>query len=367
MMLQYADNIKNCGVQLMWNNHLSGKLSWLTAPVIQGGMGIGISMGGLAGAVAAEGGMGVISTANIGFREPDFWTNPYEANDRALRREIRKAREISGGRGLLAINAMVVTTNYGDVIRTACEEGIDAIISGAGVPLSLPEHVKDFDVMIAPIVSSGKSARVLMGAWKKRYDRRPDFIVVEGCEAGGHLGFTREEAERGTAKSLDHILSDVLAVAGGPGTEDSIPVFCAGGVFDREDLVRLLNAGAAGVQMATRFIAAEECDASEGFKEALLRAAAEDVTILRSPVGMPGRGLSSPLVQKVAAGDRILPKKCIGCIATCKPAETPYCINQALINAFYGDFENGLFFCGSSVGRINHKTTVHELMEELKL
>lgn len=344
----------------MWINNLPGKLSRLTTPVIQGGMGIGISMGGLAGAVAAEGGMGVISTANIGFREEDFWKNPLEANIRALRREIRKAREIAGGRGLIAVNAMVVTKQYAEMVRTACEEGIDAIISGAGVPLALPEHTKGFDVMIAPIVSSAKSARVLMNAWLKRHNRKPDFLVIEGCEAGGHLGFSREEAEQGSAKPLSEILADVLTVAGG------LPVFVAGGVYTRNDIEMMLDAGAAGVQMATRFMVTEECDASEGFKETMLRAKSTDVRILRSPVGMPGRGLSTPLTETVAAGGRIPPKRCMNCIVTCNPAETPYCISQALIDAFYGKYETGLFFCGSSVGRVSEKTTVHQLMEELR-
>lgn len=354
----------------VWKERLTGRLTKLETPIIQGGMGIGISMGRLAGAVAAEGGMGVISTANIGFREPDFWQNPLKANIRALRAEIRKAREIARGRGLIAINAMVVTRQYAEMVKTACEEGIDAIISGAGVPLSLPEHTKGFDVMIAPIVSSGKSARVLMNAWLKRHGRRPDFLVVEGCEAGGHLGFTREEAESGTAKSLEEILQDVLAVAKGQGTDDTepdIPVFCAGGVYDRKDLLRMIDAGAAGVQMATRFMVTEECDASEDFKEMMVQAQADDVMILRSPVGMPGRGLRSPLTEMVAAGGRKKPERCMSCIVTCNPAETPYCISRALMDAFHGDRENGLFFCGSSVGRVQHKTTVHELMEELKL
>ncbi|MBQ8563887.1 MAG: nitronate monooxygenase [Firmicutes bacterium] len=358
----------------MWINHLPGKLGRMKVPIIQGGMGIGISMGNLAGAVAAEGGMGVISTANIGFREPDFWQNPMEANVRALRTEIRKAREIAGGRGLIAVNTMVVTRQYEEMVRTACEEGIDAIISGAGVPLALPEHTKDFDVMIAPIVSSGKSARVLMNAWQKRHNRKPDFIVIEGCKAGGHLGFSREEAEAGTAKPLKEILAEVLQMMAAAAEQDgtsavgrSIPVFVAGCIYDRQDLQDMLNAGAAGVQMATRFMVTEECDASEGFKNIMVQAKPEDVTILKSPVGMPGRGLATPLTETVAEGGRFKPQRCIRCIVTCNPAETPYCISRALIDAFHGDCERGLFFCGSNVGRITKQTTVHELMEELKL
>ena len=254
------------------------------------------------------------------------------------------------------------------MVRTACEEGIDAIISGAGVPLGLPELTKDFDVMIAPIVSSAKSARVLLNAWQKRHGRRPDFMVIEGCEAGGHLGFSHEEAETGTAKPLNEILEEVLEITGKPAdTEKCIPVFCAGGVYDRQDLVNLLDSGASGVQLATRFMVTEECDASEGFKEQMLQASSEDVMILKSPVGMPGRGLRTALTETVAAGGRVRPKRCIRCIVTCNPAETPYCISQALMDAFHGNTDTGLFFCGSSVGRITEKLTVHQLMEELKI
>ncbi len=338
-------------------------LGQLTVPLIQGGMGIGISMGSLAGAVAREGGMGVISTANIGFQEEDFWENPREANRRALIKEIRKAKEIAQGKGLLAINAMVVTTNYAQAIKTACEEGIDAIISGAGVPMSLPEHIKGFDVLIAPMVSSGKAAKTICNVWSKRFQRLPDFIVIEGSKAGGHLGFSQDEAEKGTAKPLIDILKEVKDSVSG--FISSMPIYVAGGIFEKADIKKMLDAGAAGIQMATRFIATKECDASQRFKDILINAKAEDAHILKSPVGMPGRGLSTPLVEKVKGGERVAPKRCIDCIVTCNPATTPYCINQALIDAFYGKYESGLFFCGSNVGRVNEMTDVAALVEEL--
>ncbi len=342
-------------------NEILGKM---TVPLIQGGMGIGLSMGSLAGAVAKAGGMGVVSTANIGFREEDVWTDPQEAHERALRKEIRRAKEIAGGAGMVAINAMVVTTNYARAIKAACEEGIDAIISGAGVPLALPDYVKDFkDVLIAPIVSSGKSARTICNVWKKRYERLPDFIVIEGSEAGGHLGFSREEAENGTAKPLIEILAEVREAVSAFAT--NIPIFVAGSVFDKEEIRRMLDAGAAGVQMATRFIATKECDATDELKQIICDSKPEDVVITQSPVGMPGRALCTPLIERVKAGDRVPPKKCIRCISTCNPAETPYCINQALIDAFYGKYDTGLFFCGANVGKVNEVTDVATLVEEL--
>lgn len=334
-------------------------LDKLTVPVIQGGMGVGISMGNLAGAVAREGGMGVISTANIGFREADFWSDPSAANHRALAAEIEKARQISGGNGLIAINAMVATSNYGEMVRYACECGIDAVISGAGLPLELPELTKDYDVLIAPIVSGSKAAKMMNKVWMQRHGRRPDFFVVEGSQAGGHLGFAQEELETDSAKPLDVLVAEVVKEAG------DIPVFAAGSVFDGTDMTKVKASGASGVQIGTRFIATEECDASQKYKDMILAAKAEDVMILKSPVGMPGRGLRTALTQKVADGGKVQPEKCIGCIKMCNPIETPYCISRALIEGFFGNEEEGLFFCGSNVGRINEMTTVAALMKEL--
>lgn len=337
----------------------SDKLSRLKVPVIQGGMGIGISLGGLAGAVASCGGMGVISTANIGFREPDFYENTDEADRRSLIREIRKAKEIAKGRGLIAINAMVATTRYDLMIKTACEEGIDAIISGAGLPLRLPELTKGFDVLIAPVVSSGRAAKTLLGIWQKRHGRKADFVVVEGSQAGGHLAFDRQEVEEGRADPLPELVRQVAQQCA------DTPVFAAGSVFDRSDMAACKAAGAQGVQIATRFIACRECDAEQGFKDVILEAEKDDMMILKSPVGMPGRGLATPLMKAVADGKRFPPKRCVRCIHTCNPAETPYCINQALIAACEGNYEEGLFFCGGNVGRVSEMTTAAELMEEL--
>lgn len=336
-----------------------GTLAKLKYPLIQGGMGIGISMGGLAGAVAGEGAMGVISTANIGFTEDDFWENPDGAAERSLRREIRKAREIAGGKGLLAINAMVVTNNYRRMVETAAEEGIDAVISGAGLPLDLPGILGDSHVLAAPIVSSAKAARTITNLWDKRFGRKPDFIVAEGSMAGGHLGFSEEELMGGTCQPLAEIVADIKRLL------PEIRLFAGGSVFDRDDIEKIMKAGADGVQIATRFIATEECDASDGYKQTIIDAAEDDVMILKSPVGMPGRSLRTPLTEKTAKGLRVPPQKCINCIRTCEPKTTPYCINKALIEAYKGNYEEGLFFCGGNVGRVNEMTTVRKLIEEL--
>ncbi|MDY2959204.1 MAG: nitronate monooxygenase family protein [Hornefia sp.] len=330
----------------------------MSVPIIQGGMGVGISMGNLAGAVAAEGGMGVISTANIGFREKDFWTNTHEANCRALEKEISKAREIAEGKGMIAINAMVATKNFAEMVRLAVKSGIDAVVSGAGLPLNLPDLVGE-KTLIAPIVSSKRAASLLIKTWKNKHGRIPSFIVVEGSKAGGHLGFKKEELLEGKEEELEDIISRVVSVSEG------IPVFGAGGVFNSEDIGGIKDRGAVGAQIATRFIATKECDATQGYKDRILSAKEEDVKIIASPVGMPGRALNSPLIQKMERTSQIPPKRCIDCIVTCNPGTTPYCINAALISGFYGDWEKGLFFAGSNVGRINEMTTVKDLIKEL--
>lgn len=331
----------------------------LKYPLIQGGMGVGISMGGLAGAVAREGGMGVISTANIGFREDDFWTNPREANKRALVKEIQKAREISLGKGMIAINAMVATSNYDEAVKTACEAGIDAVISGAGLPVNLPALAEGYDCLIAPIVSGKKAAKVLARLWKKHNDRAFDFVVVEGNGAGGHLGFSEEEVLSEEPKSIFELATEVKEEVG------EIPVFCAGSVFDRQDLEKAKKAGASGVQMGTRFIATHECDASEGFKDVILEAKSEDLAVFKSPVGMPARGIKTPLIENVLEGNYKKPEKCIRCIKTCDPANTPYCITKALIDAYYGKKETGLFFAGSNVEKVTEITGVSHIFGEL--
>ena len=339
----------------------------LTVPILQGGMGVGVSLGGLAGAVAACGGMGCISTADTGYREPDFEKDPVSANRRALAAEIAKAKKIAGGAGIVAINAMVATQNYADAVKTAVEAGVDAIVSGAGLPLELPGLVGKADVALAPIVSSGRAAKLILRRWAKAFDRTADFVVIEGCKAGGHLGFAEEDLLAGKCQTLDEILPEVLAEVK-PFEEQfgrAIPVFVAGGVYTGEDMAHYMKQGAAGVQIATRFIPTYECDASQAYKDVLLNASAEDVRIIHSPVGMPGRALNTPLVQKLSEGMRFPPKRCARCLKGCNPAQVPYCITHALIEAVKGNVEEGLFFCGANVGRLDKMRSVRALMDEL--
>ncbi|MGL4284372.1 MAG: NAD(P)H-dependent flavin oxidoreductase [Eubacterium aggregans] len=331
----------------------------LELPLIQGGMGIGISLGGLAGDVAACGAMGCISTAVTGFSEPDFAKNPQEANLRSLTWEIRRAKAISGGRGLVAINAMVATTQYDEVVPTAIAAGVDAIISGAGLPSALPA--------LAPIVSGGRAAKVIWRLWDRHHGVIPDFVVLEGPMAGGHLGFTPKVLETDPLPRLDALLKEVqdalLPFEQQYGL--AIPVFVAGGVYDGEDIAHYTKLGAAGAQIGTRFIATDECDASPIFKEMMVSAKAEDIVLIKSPVGMPSRALNTPLIQGLAQDKCFRPRFCTNCLTPCNPAETHYCISAALIAAARGNVAEGLFFCGSNAHRISEIVPVAQLIDEL--
>lgn len=329
-------------------------------PIIQGGMGVGVSLGNLAGHVAKCGAIGIVSSVNAGYREKDFEKNPKEANLRALGQEIKKAKEIASGKGLVGVNIMAAVTNYEETVKAAVKAGADVIISGAGLPLKLPEFLKGSDTLCAPIVSSARAAQVLLRHYKKRYHKKPDFFVLEGHKAGGHLGFSAEELLGNKAKSNDEILDELLEVA------EDVPVFVAGGVFDGNDMAHFVKKGAAGVQIGTRFIATEECDATKGYKDAIISAKEEDLKIIVSPVGMPARAINSPLLQRLKEGKKFRAVRCNNCLTACKKNdETPYCISRALIEAVKGNWEDGLFFTGANAGRINRMYSVKELITEI--
>lgn len=333
-------------------------------PIIQGGMGIGVSKSRLAAAVANEGGVGVISAAQIGYLESDFSSNPLEANKRALRREIQKARQ-NAPNGILGVNLMVAMKNYAEFVKIVVEERVDMIISGAGLPLNLPELVKDSKISLVPIVSSLRAARIIMRSWKKEYDVEPDAIIVEGPEAGGHLGFKFDELCNNTAKKLKDIVSDLKIYL--DTVKSKIPVIAAGGLLTAKDISEVINSGASGVQIGTRFVVTEECDASEKFKEAYIKSKAEDIKIMMSPVGLPGRAINNAFLKKAEALGHIHVKKCYNCIHKCNPAETPFCITEALVNAVVGNLDEGLIFVGSGAYYVDHISTVKEVMDELKV
>ena len=335
-------------------------------PIIQGGMGVGVSMHKLAGNVSKEGGIGIISTADIGYQEEDFAKNPMQANLRAIGKEIKKAGEIAGEDKILGVNIMVALKNYADIVKECVKQKIDLIISGAGIPKELPEYVKGSNTKIAPIVSSLRCCELIVKHWIKKYDYVPDMIVIEGPEAGGHLGFKREELEEDVKPKLENITSEVVDYIKGVEKETgkNIPVIAAGGIWDSKDIKRFLDLGASGVQMATRFVATNECDASIEFKEAYVKAKSEDVKIIKSPVGMPGRAINNSFIKRVET-EKCKIDKCYNCIKTCNVANTPYCITKALVNAVKGNIKEALIFCGSNVDKVKEIVSVHDLIQEL--
>lgn len=348
-------------------NIKSLKIGNLTAklPIIQGGMGVGISLNNLASAVANEGGIGVISAAAIGMREPDFATNYLEANIRALRNEIKKAREKT--KGILGVNVMVALSNFADMVKAAIDEGIDIIFSGAGLPLNMPKFLNETkNTKLVPIVSSGRAASIIAKRWLEKYNYAPDAVVVEGPMAGGHLGFSQEQISDADY-SLEKIVKDVIVEIKPYEAKSgkSIPVIAAGGIFTGEDIYKFLKLGASGVQMATRFVTTNECDASIDFKNAYINCKKEDISIIKSPVGMPGRAITNEFLTDVKAGKR-KPYKCLyHCITSCDYKESPYCIARALINAQKGDLKNGFAFAGANAYRTKEITSVKELIQSL--
>ena len=337
-----------------------------SVPVIQGGMGVGISLSGLAGAVAAEGGVGIISTAQIGYREPDFDEHPIEANLRAIAKEIKLAKEIGHG-GIVGVNIMVATRDYDRYVKAAIEGGADLIISGAGLPVNLPQLAAGSSVKLAPIVSSVKSTEVILKYWQRKYDRLPDLVVIEGPRAGGHLGFRMEELQEIDDAAYDEEIKRIIGCVQtyAKAKEKEIPVVVAGGVYERADMEHYMALGAAGVQMATRFVTTYECDAADAYKQAYIDAKKEDIVIVKSPVGMPGRAILNPFMALAAKG-AIPHGKCHLCISTCKPAQTPYCITEALVNAAVGNIDKALLFCGSNAYRAQKLEHVKDIMDEFR-
>ncbi len=333
-------------------------------PIIQGGMGVGVSLSNLAGNVAKYGAIGVISAAHPGYLEKDFENNTLQANIRALKKHIRKAKEISNN-GIIGVNIMVAMKNYKELVEATIEGGADLIISGAGLPLKLPEYTKNSEIKILPIVSSSKATKLILSYWKKHYNKIADGIIVEGPEAGGHLGFKADSIEDDINKFESNV-KDILETVKKLEIEYSkeIPVIVAGGVFDSNDIKRYMELGANGVQIGSRFVATYECDVDIKFKEAYLNCNKSDIKIVKSPVGMPGRAINNNFLRKINNESNKI-SKCYNCLVPCNPSTTPYCISEALINAARGNIDNGLIFCGANAYRINKMMSVKELLDEL--
>lgn len=339
-------------------------------PVIQGGMGVGISLSGLASAVANEGGVGVISSAGLGLIYRKLSDNYAQASILGLKEELRKAREKT--RGIIGVNVMVAMTNFADMVKTSIAEKADVIFSGAGLPLNLPSFLqKGSTTKLVPIVSSSRAIRVICEKWKANYDYLPDAVVVEGPKAGGHLGYNETQLDD-TNYSLEHILPEVVDVVGEFESKynKQIPVIAAGGIYTGEDICRMMELGAAGVQLGSRFVTTKECDASVEFKQRYIHAKEGDIEIIKSPVGMPGRAIHNDFIQMVKEG-KTHPKKCsFHCIKTCDGEKSPYCIMLALFNAFRGNFNKGYAFAGTNAFRaekiMSVKETISSLMQEFK-
>lgn len=332
-------------------------------PIVQGGMGVGVSLSSLAGAVAAHGGVGTISGIHPGYREPDFREDPFRANLRAIGKELARAKEIAPN-GIIGFNFMTVMRHYEDYVREAIAAGTDFIVSGAGLPVTLAKIAADSDVRILPIVSSARALRLIVKNWL-RCDRLPDAVVVEGPLAGGHLGFKYSDMKNGTFPSLEECLAEVLVYVKEleEAHDVTIPVIAGGGVRTHGDVKRLLALGASGVQVGTRFVGTAECDAAPSFKQAYLNSRTEDIQIIESPVGLAARAIQTPFLQRAETEGRIPVQKCYQCMGHCKAAETKYCISQALIDAVSG--REGLVFCGAHADELRELTTVEQVMKEL--
>ncbi|MFB6275540.1 MAG: NAD(P)H-dependent flavin oxidoreductase [Halothece sp.] len=342
-------------------------------PIIQGGMGIRISGARLASAVANTGGIGIISAVALGFNSPYFDPKQrgkrdiFEANRLALIDELQEARRLSPD-GIIGINTMVAGQDHGTLARTAAENGANVIIAGAGLPLQLPAYTRDHpEVALIPIISSTRAAKLICRKWQRQHGRLPDAFVVENPNlAGGHLGAKQEEL--GTSSlNTEQVIPELVAYLRDE-LQVEIPVIAAGGIWDRADIDRALNLGASGVQIGTRFITTDECDADIKYKEFHRDANPEDVVIVPSPVGLPGRALNNSFAQKARNDSQDLDKRCFGSclqVCSCRDRREKYCIARALDKAARGDVENGLIFAGSNAGRANQIIPVAELMAEL--
>ncbi len=338
-------------------------------PIIQGGMGIGISLSGLASSVANQGGIGVIAAAGIGMHESDFNKNFNEANKRALAKEIRKARSLTDG--VLGVNIMLAHSDFDELASIAIDEGIDLILVGAGLALKNPVY-KKFNTLesvhtkVVPVVSSLRAMRIIFEYWHRNYEYVPDAIVVEGPLAGGHLGFKKEQILN-PEFALEKILKDIVIEVNKYSDmyQKDIPIIAAGGIYTGKDIYNMFQLGASGVQMATRFVATHECDASKKFKEMYLACKKEDIVIIQSPLGLPGRAINNVFLEEVANGHKkpfICPWKCL---VPCDYTKVPYCIASALTNAKKGHLNDGFTFAGANAYRIDKIISVKELIDSL--
>lgn len=343
--------------------------------LIQGGMGVGISRNDLASAVANCGGLGVIASVGLSLTPNDYTGNFHDINKLILRDEIRTARQKTNG--VIGVNIMRALTDYQGLVETSVEEGIDLIIVGAGISRDLPRLVQDESIGIVPVVSGARYAKLISKMWMRGSNGRPpDAIIVEGPKAGGHLGFDYMDLITDKVSTLDEIITEVVEFANDKNVFDTpVPVVAAGGVYSGKDIAHYHKLGAAGVQMATRFVTTRECDAPDEFKQKYLDSNEDDLKIVFSPVGMPGRIIvAGSFAQQVIKNEDIDVNCKYNCLDPCDPETVPYCIADALTNAYAGDFEKGFAFAGANAYRCTPETclddsgkfiSVNTLMERL--
>lgn len=337
----------------------------INPPIIQGGMGVKVSTSSLASAVSNEGGLGVIASVGLPDENSAAELGYEKASEIALQKEIRKARLLT--KNPIGVNIMVALSNYRNLVNVCVKEGVDIIISGAGIPAKLPVYCKNSKVKLIPIVSSAKVAEFICTNWLKRYNQLPDAFIVEGPLAGGHLGFSFEELNNLENLSLENILLDVIGIVKKfENLNYKISIIAAGGIFDGEDIARFLKLGAKGVQMATRFVCTKECDVSEKYKEAYLNCKKEDIVIIPSPVGMPGRVIKNKFIEKILNGGKADFNCPYKCLKTCDPENVSYCIAKALNNAAEGNMDEGFAMCGANAYKINEMISVKELINKLE-
>jgi nitronate monooxygenase len=330
-------------------------------PIIQGGMGVRVSRANLASAVASRGCVGVIAATGLGLFENHPRRDFEQVNRIALRDEIRKTRRLTNG--IIGVNILVALSDYESLVRTAVAEDIDVIICGAGLPLDLPSYLNGKDIKLIPVVSSLRALKVICKKWARHFNRLPDAVIVEGAKAGGHLGYSYDSLLEDTSPSLEKTIAEVVGFT--DSLTSNVPVIAAGGIFDGTDIRRVFELGASGVQMATRFVCTDECDAHDNFKQAYLAATPDDITLIQSPVGLPGKVINNSFVDKIKNG-KTIPFKCnYRCLRTCDPKTAPYCIAKVLANAAAGKMDEAFAFAGSNASLCNEIIPVKELIKQL--
>ena len=334
----------------------------INPPIIQGGMGVRVSGSGLASAVANEGCAGIIASVGLGAYEDFSALEFVELNNNALRAEIRKARLLS--KGIIGVNVMVVLSNYEELVKVCVEEKADIIICGSGLPLDLPKQTAGSNIKLIPIVSSVRALNIIYRKWKQNHNKVPDAVILEGPMAGGHLGFSYDDIINDKTPALEQLVKELVDFVGT--IEETIPVIAAGGIFDGSDIAKFLKIGASGVQMATRFVCTTECDVHADFKQASITARKDDIAIIKSPVGLPGRVILNEFTKRVTKGETI-PFKCpYHCLRSCNPHTAPYCIARVLADASKGRLLNSFVFAGTNAYRCTEIVSVKTLIDQLK-